>query len=64
LANAPTFGSCTLKKTNEAFMFIPFFFHLVAFLLDMLAWRHPTTTATHLEKDNRQSVETGHTATA
>ncbi|OAL43931.1 hypothetical protein IQ07DRAFT_592729 [Pyrenochaeta sp. DS3sAY3a] len=37
--NAPFGGSCSLKLANEAFIFLAFFFTLVAFLVDAYAWK-------------------------
>jgi len=44
-ANAPSSGHCSLKLTNEAFLFLGFFFTLVALVIDALAWRAVTPTA-------------------
>lgn len=59
--NAPTFGSCNLKLTSEAFIFLAFFFSLVASLCDALAWKRAAVAnagPTHPEKDVRPSAET------
>jgi len=63
LANSPLFGSCALKYANEAFIFLAFFFTLVAMVVDAMAWRNTGRPANHYEKDVRHSAETGATAT-
>jgi hypothetical protein len=58
-ANAPSVGHCTLKLTNEAFIFLAFFFTLTAFLVDVFSWRAAAAPATILpEKDVRPSADT------
>jgi hypothetical protein len=59
-ANAPSVGHCSLKLANEAFLFLGFFFTLVAFIVDVLAWKARAAAATTpvVEKDMRPSVET------
>ncbi|KAF2115361.1 might be a transmembrane protein [Lophiotrema nucula] len=59
--NAPFFGHCSLKLANESFLFLGFFFTLVAFVVDTLAWKAAATAAAapvHPEKDVRPSAET------
>jgi hypothetical protein len=57
--NAPTGGKCSLKLANESFIFLAFFFSLVAFLIDAFAWKSAAApVAVVPEKDIRPSVET------
>lgn len=43
--NAPTGGSCNLKLTSEAFIFLAFFFSFAAALLDAAAWKSAAVAA-------------------
>lgn len=61
--NAPTTGGdCGKKLTNEAFIFLAMFFCIVAFLVDVCAWKRAAVKAAepaaHQEKNGRPSVET------
>ncbi|KAF2267448.1 hypothetical protein CC78DRAFT_541688 [Lojkania enalia] len=57
--NAPFYGHCSLKLTNEAFLFLGFFFTFVALIVDVVAWRSAATTGpVHPEKEVRPSAET------
>ncbi|KAJ4375767.1 hypothetical protein N0V83_001043 [Neocucurbitaria cava] len=66
--NAPFGGSCSLKLTNEAFIFIAFFFSLVASLIDAYAYHTARVIAAepvHPEKpdhDNAPAVTPAHAA--
>ncbi|KAF2640168.1 hypothetical protein P280DRAFT_469872 [Massarina eburnea CBS 473.64] len=37
--NAPTGGSCSLKLTSEAFIFLAFIFSIIATVVDAWAWK-------------------------
>jgi len=43
--NAPFGGSCSLKLTNEAFIFLAFFFSFLATILDTYAWKNTAVAA-------------------
>ncbi|KAF2821639.1 hypothetical protein CC86DRAFT_358589 [Ophiobolus disseminans] len=43
--NAPFGGSCNLKLTSEAFIFLAFFFTLVSFAVDAYAWKAAAVAA-------------------
>jgi len=54
--NAPTGGSCNLKLTSEAFIFLAFFFSLFAYLLEARAAKREAVLAAgpvHPEKEVR-----------
>ncbi|KAH7119099.1 hypothetical protein B0J11DRAFT_536033 [Dendryphion nanum] len=57
-ANSPATGHCTLKLTNEAFIFLAFFFTLVAFIVDIVALKATAPVAAIPEKEVRPSGET------
>ncbi|KAF2179473.1 hypothetical protein K469DRAFT_716268 [Zopfia rhizophila CBS 207.26] len=60
-AMSPAGGRCTLKLTNEAFIFLAFFFILVATIVETLAWKARTETVSVNEpgkEATRPSVET------
>ncbi|KAF2272247.1 might be a transmembrane protein [Westerdykella ornata] len=59
--DSPRGARCSLKRANEAFMFIPFFFMLVAVVADFLARGEDRPTRTHPEKDVRPSADTSAT---
>lgn len=59
--NAPRGGSCNLKLTNEAFIFLAFFFSFAAALLDGLAWKRAAVAAAepvHPEKPEEPAPAT------
>lgn len=58
-ANSPATGHCTLKLTNEAFVFLAFFFTLVAFIIDIVGLKAAAPAAAVVpEKEVRPSAET------
>jgi hypothetical protein len=58
-ANSPASGHCTLKLTNEAFIFLAFFFTLVALIFEVLSWKSTTAPVSEPAKEaTRPSVET------
>ncbi|KAF2746963.1 hypothetical protein M011DRAFT_72408 [Sporormia fimetaria CBS 119925] len=58
LLNAPPFGRCSLKRANQAFIFLAFIFSVISTVADLFSLRGPATATTHVEKDVRPSVDT------
>ncbi|PSN64549.1 hypothetical protein BS50DRAFT_636708 [Corynespora cassiicola Philippines] len=58
-ANAPTGGSCSLKLTLEAFLFLGFIFTVFSTIIDIVAWRTAAKAdaASSPEKSTRPSGE-------
>lgn len=59
--NAPRFGRCSLKRANQAFIFLAFIFTIIAMVADALGKRDENRTGAGYEKNVRHSAETGQT---
>jgi len=60
--NSPFGGSCSLKRSLSAFIFLAFFFTLVAAVVDLVNIKYPEEdTHHHIEKEVRHSDVTGTT---